>query len=293
MIPPKLRLLSRFIIAAGVFLLTGNLSTNIAAAQVGAQMPRKNPPVIILKLDDVSQKEGKILPAFQKMGKILEERNIKGSFGLICAVTWPGAQPLQESGTEYIEWVKKMNASGRVEFWFHGWDHAGHDMNGETHCEFNGRTYEQQKERFDRGQKVAMEKLGFVFHTFGPGGTMSKYPLFDDATLQALQDEPNMKVFLYPKAIDEPGKKLESKGKLTILDRIWDVNLEKSVGMPDFNWFVEGYSKYPDREYFVLQGHPNTWDDAKFNEATKIIDFLIAQNAVFMTPSEFAAKKKK
>lgn len=102
-----------------------------------------------------------------------------------------------------------------------------------------------------------------------------------------------MKAWLFPSAINEIGKALEAQGKVMILDRIWDVNLEKSVGNPDFNAFVTGYAKHPDREYFVLQGHPNPWNDAKFEEVTKIIDFLIAQKAVFMTPSEFVAFKRK
>jgi len=292
MIPPLLRPLSHFITSTCILFIMGH-SSAFAAQEQPALPPRKSPPVIILKLDDVSQKEGTILPAFRKMAELLEARKIKGSFGVISAVGWPGAQPLQESGPEYIDWVKKLHASGQIEFWFHGWDHAGHDINGESHCEFHGRSAEEQKERIVRAQKLAFEKFGFNYHTFGPGGGASKYPTFDDATLQALQDEPNMKVFLYPKAIDEPGKKLESKGKVVILDRIWDVNLEKSVGQPDFNWFLQGYSKHPDREYFVLQGHPNTWDDAKFGEVTKIIDFLIQQKAVFMTPSEYAALKSK
>jgi len=224
---------------------------------------RKSPPIIILKLDDLP---GTIAPSFRKMADLLEKRNIKGSFGVISAVTWPGAKPVQDGDPEYVEWVKKLHASGRVEFWFHGWDHAGHMENGESHNEFHGRTYEDQKARFDRGQKVAFEKFGFHYQTFGPGGGPSKYGI---------------------------GKKLEAQGKVMILDRVWDVNLEKSVGNPDFNAFVTGYAKHPDREYFVLQGHPNPWNDAKFEEVTKIIDFLIQQKAVFMTPSEFVAFKRK
>ena len=86
---------------------------------------------------------------------------------------------------------------------------------------------------------------------------------------------------------------MEAAGKVTVLDRVADVNLERKVGEPDFNWFLEGYLKHPDREYFVLQGHPNTWDDVKFAEVLKIIDYLIQQHAVFMTPTEYAALKKK
>ena len=52
--------------------------------------------IIILKLDDVSQQNGAILPNFQRITRVLESRRIKGSYGLICAVKWPGAQPLSD-----------------------------------------------------------------------------------------------------------------------------------------------------------------------------------------------------
>jgi hypothetical protein len=150
----------------------------------------------------------------------------------------------------------------------------------------------EQQERFSRAQKLGLDRLGFPFRTFGPGGVGgSKHPSFDAATLAATHSDPYMRVWLYPKPIDEAGKALEAGGKVVILDRVMDVNLERTVGNPDFNWFLEGYLKHPDREYFVLQGHPNTWDEAKFGEVLKIIDFLIQQKAVFMTPSEFADAK--
>jgi len=255
--------------------------------------PRQKPPVIILKLDDVSQKEGTILPSFRKMAAILEERKIKGSFGLICAVTWPGAQPLQESGQEYIDWVKKLHAGGLIEIWFHGWDHAAHTENGELYCEFNGRTLEEQKARIDRAQKLAAEKLGFAFKTFGPGGSSSKLPSMTNDTLRALSEDSSIRTVFYPKPLDDDAKKMNAEGKLVILDRVPGVSIERKVGEPDFQAMLKAYAKYPDRDYYVLQGHPNTWDDAKFAEVLKIIDFFIGQKAVFMTPTEFAATLRK
>ncbi len=150
-----------------------------------------------------------------------------------------------------------------------------------------------RKARFERSQKLALEKFGFSFRTFGAGGSSSKHPTSDDTTLKVVAEDPHIKTWLYPRPLDEAGRKLESESNVTILDRVMDVNLERIVGEVDFNWFLEGYSKHPDREYFVLQGHPNTWDDVKFGEVFKIIDFLMEQKAVFMTPTEFATIKKK
>ena len=280
--------------SAGVIDFHWKTLTSTGNTEAAMSFPeRKQPLAIILKLDDLSQKQGTILPNFRKMAELLAARHIKGSFGVICAVGWPGAQALEDSGPEYIAWVKQLHASGQIEFWFHGWDHATQEEAGEAYCEFTNRSYEEQKRRFDHAQKVAREKFGFTFQTFGPGGGISKFPTFDATTLQVLADDPFIKVWLSPKLSDDASRKLEAAGKVTVLDRVADVNLERTVGEPDFDWFLKGYLKHPDREYFVLQGHPNTWDDAKFAEVLKIIDYLIQQHAVFMTPTEYAVLKKK
>ncbi|MEK7412676.1 MAG: hypothetical protein AAB263_05090 [Planctomycetota bacterium] len=255
---------------------------------------RQKPPIIILKLDDLSQQNGAIVPNFVRIAKLLEERKITAGFGLICAVTWPGAQPLAESSPEYLEQVKRWHLSGAFEIWFHGWDHAAHVINNETCCEFYGRSYAEQKQRFDRAQHLAQDKLGFTFTSFGAGGTISKFSSHDDNTCKVLAQDPHITNWMYPSPIDAAGQRLEATSKIKILDRVMGVNLEKGVGNPDFNWFLENYNQHPERDYFVLQGHPNPWDtDEKWQQVTKILDFLIAEKAVFMQPSAYAATTTK
>ena len=246
---------------------------------------RKKPPVIIIKIDDLRQIDGKVHGLWNKTLGYLKQRNVKCGVGVIC-------QTLAEATPEYAGWIKQKQASGDVEFWFHGWDHATYKKDEVPYNEFVGRTYEEQKKRFDDSQQLAQEKLGFEFATFGPPGGGGK-GLFDSATVQVMSDVPGMKVWLYPQPLDKQGQELAAKGKVKILDRVWAVNLESKVGNPDFKAFINGYAKNPDREYFVLQGHPMSWGTAeKFAEFTKIIEFLIEQKAVFMTPSEYAATLK-
>jgi peptidoglycan/xylan/chitin deacetylase (PgdA/CDA1 family) len=187
-----------------------------------------------------------------------------------------------------VSWIKGLHDSGAIEFWFHGWDHGAHDAGGQMLCEFDGRPYEEQKARFERSQKLAMEKLGFAFETFGPPGGGKSGQGFDANTCRVMQDDPHMKAWLYNRPIDEPGKALAAQGKVAVLDRVWAVNLESAVGVPDFNRFVAGYAANADRAYFVLQGHPAAWAGGRFDEFVRIIDFLQAQKAVFMTPAECA-----
>jgi peptidoglycan/xylan/chitin deacetylase (PgdA/CDA1 family) len=254
-------------------------------APVAAVMPelpvRKAPPVIILKLDDLRQTDGKVHASWIKVADYLKSRNIKVGFGVI-------AQTLEEATPAYTQWIKDRQASGEIEFWFHGFDHAvWTNEAGKKLSEFGGRGFEEQWSRFERSQKLAKEKLGFTFAAFGPGGGGALHQDADTAAVMA--KDPSMKVWLYPSPIDATGRKLAAEGKVTILDRVWAVNLEAAVGNPSFQRFVEGYAKNPDREYFVLQGHPTHWAGARFDEFVKIIDFLVAQKAVFMTPSEYAA----
>ena len=247
--------------------------------------PRANPPVIILKLDDVRQVKGKVPGGWQKIAGYIESRHIKASFGIIC-------QTLAEATPEYTKWIKDVQASGQIEFWFHGWDHGTHDVEGKKYNEFVHRPYEEQKKRMDDSQKLALEKLGFAFKTFGPPGGVRGASI-DATTHRVMANDPYMKIWLYPMPLDANGKATEAAGKVTILDRVFEVNLESSVGHPDYEWFVTGYAKHPEREYFVLQGHPLQWSGDRFNEVVKIIDFLVAQKAVFMTPSEYVASLKK
>lgn len=247
-------------------------------------VPRAKPPVIIIKVDDMRQIDGRVNGLWIKLTDFLKARNIKAAIGVLTST-------LGEATPQYTDWIKAKQASGDIEFWFHGWDHATHEVEGVKFNEFNKRSYEEQKQRFEDSQKLALEKFGFSFATFGPPGGASNGS-FDATTIRVVSEDPHMKVWLYPQPLDDAGKKLEAEGKVTILDRVWPVNIESKVGQPDFQKFVEGYAKYPDREYFVLQGHPMNWGDpARFAEFEKIIDFLIEQKAVFMTPSEFAALK--
>lgn len=253
----------------------------VSAGPADKLPPRAAPPVIILKLDDLRQIDGKVHHSWIRVGDYLRQRSIKSSIGVIC-------QTLAEATPAYAGWIKERHASGEIEFWFHGWDHATWKNEADKSLsEFGGRSFDEQWDRFARSQALAEEKLGFRFATFGPGGGGSLHQ--DEATAQVMAKDPAMKVWLYPSPINDIGRRLAAEGKVTILDRVWAVNIEGKVGQPDFEKFASGYAKNPERLYFVLQGHPTHWAGERFTEFTRIIDFLVAEKAVFMTPSEYAA----
>ncbi len=256
--------------------------TNYAVADI----PRRaTPPIIVIKLDDLKPVRGVVHPQWQRVADFLASRKIKSSMGII-------ANTLVDAKPEFVEWVKQRHESGEVEFWFHGWDHALHTENGIQYNEFNKRSYEQQKKHFADSQKLVQETLGFTFRTFGPpGGVYS--PSYDATTARVMQEEPDMAVWLYPVPFDDVGRELHAAGKVTVLDRVFEVNIERAVGVPDSQLLINGLVKYPDRQYYVLQGHPISWGGDRFDEFVKIIDILTDQQAVFMTPSECAAAVRK
>jgi peptidoglycan/xylan/chitin deacetylase (PgdA/CDA1 family) len=266
------------------------LDSNAAPVVVAVTPPpldfsaRKTPPLIVIKVDDFRPIDGKVHGLWLKYIDYMASRQLKSGIGVVME-TVPTALP------EFNQWVKSWQASGQVEFWFHGWDHAAHEVDGVKYNEFSHRSYEEQKRHFDQGQQLAIAQFGFPFATFGPpGGVGSGF--FSDNTVRVMADDSYMKVWLYPQPMDAAGKALSDAGKVTVLDRVWEVNIEYGVGRPNFQKFSEGYAKHPDRTYFVLQGHPMHWSPDRFAEFAKIIEFLVEQKAEFLTPSELAARLK-
>lgn len=260
-------------------------SSIVAQASVSETLPtpvRKAPPLIVLKLDDFRQVNGRVHHAWLRVDNYLGPFNIPWSIGVL-------AETLAEATPEYIDWIKARHSSGRIEFWFHGWDHkTWQDESGKKRNEFVGRSFEEQWLRFERSQQLALEKVSFNFTTFGPPGGVSGAS-YDSITAQAIARDPSMKVWLYPSPINALGKDLVAQGNVAILDRVWAVNLEGKVGVPDYQRFVDGYTRNPERRYFVLQGHPTHWGVGdRFAEFQKIIQFLITQRAIFVTPSDCA-----
>ncbi len=103
---------------------------------------------------------------------------------------------------------------------------------------------------------------------------------------------PDLRVILYPSPLDAPARRLQEAGQVTVLDRVWEVNLESRVGVADYAAFVAGFVKHLDRPYFVLQGHPASWDAGRWGEFVKIVDYLRARGCEFVLPDAYAQRLK-
>lgn len=250
-------------------------------------IPKPDKPIyIVLKLDDLKMHRGMPHRRWQKMAKYIDSKGIKATMGMLC-------YDLGKATPQYIQWIKNKHASGNWEFWFHGWDHKSYKGDdGKTYNEFHHRTYEQQQKRLTDSQNLAYEKLGFYFTAFGPpggSGTLSQ----DKVTHQIMIDDPHITCWIYPSPIDKLGKQTNEQGDILILDRVWGVGIEAAVGAAHFESFVRGYIKHvKKRDYFTLQGHPAMWTETRFEQFTKIVEFLIDQGAIFVLPSEYAKMVK-
>ena len=248
----------------------GVLLPRFAAAQ--APEENKKPNVIILKLDDLTKPDSN----FRRILDFLKSRNIKATAGIIC-------NSLEKNDEVFHSWIKEANQSGMVEFWCHGYDHKQwKDAEGKDVKEFRGVPYEQQKEHLVKCQELARARLGFSFHTFGP-----PFGATDAATLKALSEDPDMKIFLY----GPPAQAAHLPG-LMIMERT-AMNIEYPIFVPNTERLEHDLKELgPKRECIVIQGHPDQWDEARNAEFGRMIDYLCSQGVIFATPYEYYLYKK-
>ena len=81
----------------------------------------------------------------------------------------------------------------------------------------------------------------------------------------------------------------EGKFNGTVLERS-RTNVESPLFVPNLEKLRKDLQSDSRRPCLVLQGHPASWDDGRFREFGRIVDFLRAQGCEFMTPSGYAAK---
>ncbi|GAT33029.1 peptidoglycan/xylan/chitin deacetylase, PgdA/CDA1 family [Terrimicrobium sacchariphilum] len=231
----------------------------------------KSAPRIVLKLDDFGPRNGNVHPKWIKVAQYAKEKNIPVTFGIV-------AKGLEEDAPAFFQWTKERNAAGEIEFWNHGYDHAeGPNAEGKKVQEFNGTGFDHQKAHMADANRLAREKLGFPFISFG-----APFNATDANTVKVLEESPDIKVWMYGNGKQPAGKK--------VLSRCYAVTIESPTFIPNYADFLEGYAHNRGAEYFVMQGHPTHWNDDRWNQFIKIVEFLVAQKAEFVKASDFASK---
>lgn len=255
-----------------LFLIAAALTsfTCRAAGDPSETTSKPGTPAIILKLDDLRSPT----PAWKRTVEFLRAKNVKSSIGIIC-------NSLEGDQKPYYDWIREVAQTGLVEFWNHGWDHKQWREEDKDVMEFKGPSYEVQKEHLTRSQQLGKEKLGITFHSFGP-----PFNATDDTTLKVLAEDPDLKVFLYGKP-----EQASAVPNLLILDRT-QMNIENPLFVPNAQRIEHDYKILAaTRDCITIQGHPDMWDEARFEEFQKLVNYLMAQGATFTTPFEYYLSK--
>ncbi|MCK5136784.1 MAG: glycoside hydrolase family 88 protein [Bacteroidales bacterium] len=210
---------------------------------------------VIIKVDDLRYDSKNVIP--ERWGHFvtyMEQKQVPAAIGLIC-------ESLEQGAPGYADWIIQKQETGLFEFWNHGYDHSRGTEDGQPYWEFRNRSRELQKEHLLHSQELAREHLGFELVTFG-----APYNQSDQATAEILEEISEIEHWLFP-----PSRVTTSKNRL---ERIPEVNIEYPVHNPSAYHFWNNYYFYSDRDLLIVQGHPNSWDQRRFKEFERIINYM-------------------
>lgn len=231
--------------------------------------------IAIIKADDVSG----IHTKWERFFKLAEEHGVPVSAGVI-------ANSFEKQDGKYLEWLKKWDATGKVEFWNHGWDHRRWEEKGAYRSEFSGTGHEHQKNHISKVQEAGNKALGKSFVAFG-----TPFNDMDEDTAKALNEFPELQmVFCRPEA--EPTKSLKDK----ILMPMFLRGENDGTGKPNFAKFKEEYEKRMTSSplaFCAFQFHPAVFSEEGFGEFVRIIEFLKKEGWTFMLPADYAKLHQK
>ncbi len=233
-------------------------------------------PVVMLKLDDLvrggKQPDSTVSPRFQRTAEFLETEKIKASFGILV-------DSLEGECPGYVGWIKQRIAAGYIEIWDHGYYGRFPEelkVDGRT-AENEGAPAAVQAALFKKSLALVKEKLGVDMVAFGPHTTK-----VDGATYEALEGISEIRmVWFY-------GPPKGMKTSKVVIQRLME--LERPLFVPNPDQLEENFeAKRTTLPYVAVQGHPNQWDDKRFEDFKKAVLYLREQGCKFVTPSEYLA----
>ena len=211
---------------------------------------------VILKADDLAGYPGKekVVPQrWQRFVDIVRKFNKKANVGII-------GNSLIFDDKNYFEWIRKQ--SDVIEYFNHGFLHRQFNFDGEIYQEFKSTSKEYQVYLLDYTNRLFKEKVGFEFITFG-----APYNAVDTNTNVALK-EVGLKVgFFLQDGFEGTNIKQENR-----------IELEVPVHRVNLNAFKENFIQ---KDYIVVQTHPNSWSDEEFEEFMRFLDkyeFIFARD---------------
>ena len=225
------------------------------------------PKKLLLKLDDVHYGEGTdaVPPRWNRLVSYLSENGIHANLGII-------GFSLDSDRNDYFDWLRRTAAIEGIEFWNHGYrNRTGMDETGEFETPFD-----IQRRALHLTDSLATAKAGLHLRAWGPHWTdCNQYTDSALSTLESLD-----LIFAHPA---QPEIRLY-KGVVIP----FNLEMEYPYHNPVYRQFLINYlGRWRDLDTFYLQGHPNSWDDARWEEFKQIIGRLKADGVRFMTISEY------
>ncbi len=216
---------------------------------------------IIFKADDLSGITDNVL----QLDELIKRQRIRVSWGII-------GSSLRNYDKDFIEFLKKNKRFSRYHFFNHGWLHLGGEED-----EFKNKNMTYQLEALQNTQRIVAEKIGLVLNTFG-----APCNHIDDNTLDAMERIPELRYWYY------------ANPKTTKINILRSFELEKGVGKPNYDFFVENWTKCTNKaRILTFQIHPNMWSQDAFAEFEKIVLFLKKKGCRFITPNQVSQKNTK
>lgn len=217
---------------------------------------------VLLKLDDLTG----VHPRFQRVDDFLAAEGLKVSYGII-------GEALEKPDPALDAWVTERQATGRVQFWNHGYS-TRFAKDATRKGEFQGTGLEAQAKAIARTQELAKARFGFDLAAWGPHDSKT-----DDDTWTALAQHPEITAVWFYRPYG--GKTFAG----TLIAR--RMELEKPLGNPEPKQLAEAYAADAGRfDYIALQGHPKQWDDARFAAFQEAVRMLKAKGCRFITACE-------
>lgn len=225
-------------------------------------------PAVFLKADDLRLEI--VTDKWKQFLTYCVKEDVYCNVGVIVG----GAVNLDETRIPGIRAELESLGMGKAwTLWNHGVDHKRREVPGT--CDFRGVPLAQQVRALRVAQEVVEKIVGFRMEAFGP-----PFNAWDHMTLLALQQVPDIRCVFYIPYV--PGK--ECYGSEIFVEPEPYIGIPRPGGKRTFS--LETAKRKSERflkigRSFVLQVHPNSWDERAFDAFVSFVAYIKSAGYTF------------
>jgi hypothetical protein len=246
-------------VAAGNAEVTATTSDGNMISTYPVEVVSPDRLIVIIKADDLTASIGS---SFMRLFKVCNLAEIPISAGLII-------ETLETATASQLAFLSNLDPQEECELFIHGYTH--YMKNNKT--EFHGPNKKTQIATFKKILDTCHLYLKRNLSVLGTPGNIA-----DSNTKAALDKFPQIKTIFFLPSL--------AGGNRVVLP--WRISVEFTVGkINNHDYLIERAKKLPAGSVAVFQIHPNCWGETDWSEFSLLINEL-KNNAIFMTPSEYA-----